>query len=231
MRWIIWIVIGVAALFFVVLPTAVFLIALIEKRRVTWLEPLEDDQRPGKGKAEALHREALAAGLLYFRTFRDRESKLMSTRVNLYLSEDGVVMMLIPSLAKAMGYRLYSRMADGVWLVSGPVTGEADLSGLHLSASHSSNELQQVMAFHLRRVQRYGAEVMPFEPETMVDDMRQHDLDRAEAIVAAGYGRWTDVASKSVWVMNLRGALRVALDTMLIMPKAIASQSDDDKHV
>lgn len=225
LNWIILGVVGVVVLFALGLPLLVFAAALIERRRVLQLEPLADEDRPASSKAQRLHDEALAAGLLYFATFRDHESKLATMRLSAYLSEDGLVLMILPAAARTLGYRLYSRMADGVWLETGQVTGDTDLSGLRRSAMLPDADMQGVLAFHLERVGAYGNEALPFDPQTLVDDLYQHDYDRAEKTIAMGLARWVRPEQK-VWVLTLRGAVCMMVNTMLSVQRVTKANRD-----
>lgn len=215
--WVAWIILGLIVLFGVLLAglvVTIFVASLIEKRTVRRLQPLEDDERPSSGKAERFHREALDAGLMYFQTFRDSESNLLKMRLSTYLSEDGVVLMVLPSAARSMGFRLYSRMAEGVWLETGEVLGDTDLSGLQIADMLPGCNVQQVLRFHHDRIAAHDSEPVPFDPRTLIDDLYEHDFNRAEATIAAGFARWVQ-PEQGTWVMTRRGAVRVSLNTLL----------------
>ncbi len=182
-----------------------FVAALVEKNRVRVLEPLGDDHAPSSRKALGLDEEAHRAGLLFVGAFRDNESSLLKVNCSIYLSEDGLVMMVVPSATRTIGYRLYSQMADDVWLETGQVTGGSDLSNYRLSAVLPDCNLEQVLHYHRDRVAAYDAEPIPFDPETLIDDLYRHDRRRAEDAVARGLATWTDDQQR-VWRHTLRGA-------------------------
>ncbi len=212
--WILLGIIGAVALLVAGAFLAVIVSALIERHHVQALEPLSDEHLPSSVKAREIAEEATQAGLMFVGVFRDTESALLRVNISVYLSEDGLVMMILPSLARACGYRLCSRMADEVWLVSGEVPGgAAELSSYRIHKHLTGRSLAQVMAFHLDRVAAYESVAVPFDPETIVQDLIAHDRRRAEDVIACGFARWVD-AAQTIWRFNLRGACQICANVI-----------------
>jgi hypothetical protein len=210
--WPIWVFLGIIGLLALLVAgafLAVIVSALIEKHHVQPLEPLSDEHAPSSAKAREVDGEALQAGLLFAGVFRGAGSAPLKTNISVYFSDDGLVMMILPSLARTLGYRLYSRMADDVWLVSGEVPGgAAELSRFWIHEHLPGCSLVQVMAFHRDRVAAYHDVAVPFNPGTLVQDLYVHDRRRAEDVIARGFGRWVD-AAQTTWRFNLRGGCQM----------------------
>lgn len=206
--WIVLSVVGFVIILVVGFYLTVFLVALIEKCHIVKLVPLEDVAAPSSGKALQLDREAIENDLLFLDVFRHDDSNLHKTRLSLYLSSDGQVMLMVPNPTRTHGYRLYSRMADGVWLETAKIAGNTDLSGLRLTAMLPDCPFNLVLKYHLDRVACYAGTPVPFSPEHIGREVFEHDAARAQAAIEQGYGYWVDLR-QTTWRHNLRGAIRV----------------------
>lgn len=208
--WLIALVVGgVVALVVAFIPFCL-LAARFERRYIRLLVPLDDEQGPASRNTTAaeIADTAVPLGFLYVGAFRDEESKIVKGRHDIYLTPDGEVMLLIPSLIKMMGYRLITRTADDVWLFTGEVAGDADLSGLRRTRCLPGCTLPQVLRYHRDRVESHPAVVVPFDPETLICDMRDHDQLRAQRAVEAGLARWVS-DSQDCYTSTWRGAFKL----------------------
>ena len=207
-----WIVIGILALialfFLVMLLTARF-----ERRHIRRLTPIDDEQGPvaHRGSASEFAHEATHLGFSYVGAFRDEESNLLKTRVDLFLNEDGRVLLLIPSMAGMLGYRLITRMQDRVWLLTAASGSSVDHSGLRLFRSLTGCKMEQVLLYHRDRIDQHSANAVLFDPETLVDDLFNHDVQRAQKAVELGYARWVSY-QEDCYTETWRGAIKHILD-------------------
>ncbi|MEM1211145.1 MAG: hypothetical protein AAGI68_02500 [Planctomycetota bacterium] len=214
-----WLVMGLLALALIAVVGffVVFLLAAMYEthhlRRLDYVPPGEARQLP-KGKAGQHYDAALGVGCLAIGAFRDRESELTKVTVWLMVSEDGEIVVMITSWARALGYHIISRLDDGVWLYSSPVGNKADLSGLVAQASLPNKPFEAVYFFHRNRVVSADAPVVAFDPETLVDDLLEHERRRAELTIARGWGRWLD-PDHTRWRYTPRGALRLMMKLVL----------------
>jgi hypothetical protein len=106
-------------------------------------------------------------------------------------------------------FRLMSRCPDGRWVVTTDAGGEPDISGLGMH-EYLPTYFPYVLEYHYRRLGRLNVTPVPFDPSTAVDDLCEHDRQRAGVLHAAGLARWRDVG-QSAWSYSFRGALRVTL--------------------
>jgi len=205
---------GAIALFFVGTGVFTFAACLAETRYLKPVIPIDDADAPSSAKAIELAQEARACGLLFFLVYRDTESSLLKTEFSVFLSPDGVVLMAMPRHINTIGYRLYSRLSDGRWLISAQVLGTENLTPVHERAMLPDCTLRQVLRFHLDRVAEAVAPAVAFEPDTLTDAMLERDRVQAEAMVDAGLARWVD-AEQSAWKHTVPGATRMGIHTML----------------
>ncbi|MEM6392809.1 MAG: hypothetical protein AAF797_08570 [Planctomycetota bacterium] len=229
-----WIIMGLLGLvllavvgFFVVFLLA----ALYETHHLRRLDyvPLGETQPLPKGKARTHYDAALGVGCLAIGAFRDRESDLTKVTVWLMISEDGQIVVLITSWARALGYHIVSRLDSGVWLYSSPVSNKADLSGLVAQASLPAEPFEAVYFFHRNRVASAEGPVVPFDPGTLVDDLLEHERRRAEITIARGWGRWLD-PDQTRWRYTPRGALRLAMN-MVLSGGSATPRNDTVEHL
>ncbi|MEM6552631.1 MAG: hypothetical protein AAF750_10960 [Planctomycetota bacterium] len=212
-----WVVAGLAAVVIVVVVgffVLIFVTGLFETHHLLGLDylPGDGEQPMPTGKAGQQYDEALAAGCLAIGAFEDRESKLMSLTLWLLISEDGRDLVMITSKPRMLGYRIYSRLESGVWLTSGEVVGNTDLTGLVRPASHPGEPLAGVLSLHRQRADTAEEPVVPFIPEQLLDDLLAFDRKKAETTIAMGLGRWVN-AEQTQWRHTPRGALRLTAQT------------------
>ena len=219
--WVVWIGGGIVALvvgwFLLCLLTARF-----ERRHIRRLIPLEDEQGPASRSSTAaeIADAALPLGFFYVGAFRDGESNILKAQLDMYLSGDGKVMLVIPSMTAMLGYRLLTRTTEDVWLMSSEMSSGTDQSGLHLARFLPGCTFPQVLRYHHDRIDSYPADVVPFDPETLVDVMLEHDRLRAERAVELGLSRWVSYEQDS-HTSSWRGAFKLARQ-MFFMGKALS---------
>lgn len=209
--------IGVVMLVVVGFFPLLVLTARFERIHIRRLVPLEDKQGPASRNATAaeLADSAIENGLFYVGAFRDEESNLVKARVDLYLNGDGSVLLLIPSMTKTMGYRLLSRMADDVWLMTSETSGNTDLSGLRLDRMLPGCEFFQLLRYHHDRLESYPAEVDPMMPETLIRDLRDHDQMRGRRAVELGMARWVS-ERQDCYTATWRGAFKTVRQVLTV---------------
>ena len=210
MSWLTWIVIAIVGGFALLVTSyfaVVLLIARFKRRRVRQLISLPDELGPTQrsGFAARLAADAHAAGILHLGAFLDETTFLFKTRLDLLLSEDGQVLLLVPSLTRASGYRLATRMTDERWLITGELESDTDLSGLCDSAMLPKCPFALVLRYHRDRVERYSSPPIPFDPETLTQDIGDLDRRRGHQHVEAGLARWV-TPEHDAYAMTWRGA-------------------------
>lgn len=196
--------------------------ARYERRYIRRPTPLDDAQGPASQNKTAakIADAAIPLGFFYFGAFRDEESGILKTRVDLYLTDDGEVMLLIPSMTKTMGLRLYTRMADDTWLITGEAVGETDLSGLHLVKNLPGCSLSQTLCYHRDRIASQPTQLVPFNPEKLVNDLLDHEQLRAQMAVDTGLARWVS-KRHDCYTSTWRGAFKIVAVMLLNIPSVI----------
>lgn len=207
-----WLVVGAVGLF-VLFFVVLVLVGRFERRYVRKYVPIADEEGPTarSGTAAEYAEEAALLGLHYAGAFLDGESKILKARVDLYFSEDGRVMLMIPSKTALLGYRLVSRMADDIWLLTAEMGSDADHSGLRLFKILPGCTMGQVLRYHRDRIDQHPSEPLPYDPETLLGDLYDHEVARAQRAVDLGFTRWASY-QQDCFTGTWRGAFRQVND-------------------
>src|SRR4051812_1128014 len=192
-----------------------FVVALVEKIPVRQFEeePIPPDEAPDLTPyMYAMNDAAAQRGFTYTGTYQ--HAKYASLFVSYWLSPDGRTMARIASgkIAKmnSKSTALVSELANGRWIITRDelTTELSSLIDMHVQVNADFDEL---WALHWSRVQPYLAGVRTLAgPKSLRDIDQEWERRRAEALVARGIARWTDM-SKSVFRYTLAGATRIVV--------------------
>lgn len=209
---------AVMALMALLFLMILFLAALFEKHQIKSFVPLTDTQLPDNAGFQELHRQTADLGLQYFGVFRDEESQLIHTRFALYFSDNGEVMLMVPTRPKLVGYRIMTRTTEGVWVITGDICSPDDLTGMIDTRNLPDCSLKTVMRYHLDRLAERPDTPMPFDPETIVHDLREKHREQARRSIDMGLAQWVS-PMRDIWRYNARGAWRHVTDFMTSIPR------------
>jgi len=196
-------VVGLVSLF--------FLAAYFEKRKLISLSRAGSDAPAEQsGRAGARLHAAEALGFKSIGYLLDREG-VKSSYVTLLLSRNDRVLVSV-SRGIAGKFKLMSKLSDARWLITSEIAGEPDLSDLRIEAQ-CRGTMDQALAQHLLRLSEVGFAGVPFDPNSVVRDLLEHDRTRAERLIVSGYARWRYV-DKAVWSYTITGSVRIAMRSL-----------------
>ena len=224
-----WIGLTVFVIFGVVFPSLVFLAAALEKQHVTTLRPLAEAQRAGRGQEPP---ESLSTNFsqddwpLGVHGYCDAGKK--ATPMFLLLSGDGLVLVRVwlKKNDAVKRYELMSRLHSGPWLVTSDMLPFRDMAGLRWEEVLPDAPLSMALYHHRRRIGQAGQPSVSFDPETVLDELAEHERQRVARLVERGLARYVG-PERDKWVYTIRGSAKLARQTPGIMSRL----REDQKHV
>lgn len=207
------VVLGLIVLFllllFVLFPAAIFVVALLEKRRIRPLKPTSGAAAAKiTEESQQIVRDAIARGFSSMGTFSDGDAGIKEGIVTLLLSSDRVTLMKRSHTRLNRRCILMTRFANDRWYVTAEVSGTSDLSDLDSNEMLPRASFAGLLLYHRQRVLASGQPPIPFEPGSVVDDLHRHELLRHQLMESAGLARRVR-AGENVWVFTARGAARL----------------------
>ena len=214
--WSLWWLVPAAVVALVVgFTVLLFVVALIEKHPVhafdaTPLAVMPPDLPPYVG---AMNDAAARAGYTYGGIYAHAKGGMYQVHSCLWFAPDRRVLadvsggtILKMSHKKTL---LYSRSADGRYLVTTDEMGSGDTSGIQAIECVLNASFEELVVAHLRRVHGLGAHgVPPFDQPSPLEARRKIDLDIVLPTIKRGLGRWVN-DQRTVWVYSIKGALRL----------------------
>ena len=209
-----WWVVGIVGGLFACYLGLIFCAALFEKQHVRLLRRVGERVLPVGAELIA---EAERHGFRDIGTFSDGDKGFREGIVTFMRSADGVELLWIVRSKLARRHHIYTRLADGTWLVTSSVVGANDLSGLRREEMLPDAALGAMLHYHRGRVAAMGEAVSPFQAEHVVDDWAAHARSRVETMVQSGLARYRSpglaggdpAENATVWSYSLRGALKL----------------------
>ncbi|MEM9752123.1 MAG: hypothetical protein AAF916_01935 [Planctomycetota bacterium] len=199
------VILAVAGLF-----VALLLAARFETQHLRRMVRLGDEARLDSRAAYRIVEFAERFGFEFIGVYRDRESDVMSTHLELHLSPDQRTLLMIPSKTRTLGYRLLTSLEDGRVLMTGEILSSSDLTGQRVVVFLPECPFPGVFACHLDRVSAAMVGVVPYRPESIVDHLFEMDMAAGKRSVDMGLAEWRDHTQES-WRYNWGGAWRVAV--------------------
>src|SRR5687768_10290901 len=222
-----WIGITIFVLFGVLLPLLVLVVAALEKQHVTTLRPLTEQEQG---------RHTIPPGILGMIAQDDRPLGVQGfcdtgkkvTPTFLLLSGDGLVLVRVWlwNRKEHNRFELMSRLHSGPWLVTSDKLPFRDLSGLRWEEVLPDAPLGMALYHHRRRIGRAGQPCVPFDPETVLDGLAEHERRRVARLVERGLVRYVG-PERDKWVYTIRGSAKLARQTTGIMSRL----REDQKRV
>jgi hypothetical protein len=217
LAWSLWLLIPVAVIALVVgFPILLFVVALIEKHPVHAFDatPLAVMPPDLPSYVGAMNDAAARAGYTYGGIYAHAKGGMYQVHSCLWMAPDRRVLadvsggtILKMSHKKTL---LYSRTADGRYLVTTDEFGSANSSGIEDIEVVVNATFEELVVAHLRRVHTLGPQgVPPFDQPSPLEARRQINLDIVLPTIAKGLGRWVN-DERTVWVYSMKGALRLA---------------------
>ena len=223
-------------------PTTVgFIAGFLEKRLVWPYSPLEERPDPLAGRrdddnpyappsssillptsdyAEFVNRQALQHGYAPLGTFQNVTSKLYRVRYAFWLSPDRRVLAVVSNgTLAAISLNLTSlvtRTDDGGYIHSvDDFKGLAsDPSGLARSDVLSNADFDELLAWHLERVESAPLPAVPYPQDDPLGEHRRLHQFRADRLEERGYARFLD-HERQRWKLTTRGAFVAAIRSTL----------------
>jgi hypothetical protein len=194
----------------VLITLLVFFAALLEKRRLRPLIPIEPGQaKPMPRECVDAHEAALSAGFVDFGMFTDGDKGLTKGFITLLLSPEEDVLVLVQWGTGMKRFRIQSNFAEGTSLVTSNTAGEGDLTGQQELVSLHNAKLLDALNVHYDRIVSSGQAPHPFDadalPEQLIEQLRQ----RVDRLIEKGLAKYLNV-EKDVWRYKPWGAVLVA---------------------
>jgi hypothetical protein len=192
-----------------------FVVALVEKHPVHAFDPTPLEATPPDlpPYARAMNDAAARCGYAYGGTYAHAKGGTYRLWSSLWMAPDRRVLANVSGgTILNMPHKktfLYSRRADGKYLVTTDEFHSGDTSGVQEIESVLNATFEELLSEHLRRVHALGSQgIPPFEQATAVEAWRHVELDVVLPTVERGLGRWVN-PDRTVWVYSLKGALRL----------------------
>lgn len=200
-----------AFVFGVFFPAAMFVVAIWEKRSERPLKPAgEASMAKVTPASRAIVDAAIARRFSLLGTFSDGDAGWKEGVVTLLLSGDGLVLVKRVHSKLAGRYQLITRFAGDRWVVTCDNSGTADLSGLNAQTMLHKANFAGLLLYHQQRVAAVAGETpVPFDPNSVVQDLWAHEMHRHEVMAAAGLER-AIAGRDNTWVYRPRGAMKLA---------------------
>ena len=153
---------------------------------------------------------AARSGLLHAGDFATRkDTSNVKGLLSLFISPDHRVLAAVYA-GSAVGAKLKktvlrTRLASGLVLESSDNPGIEDFSGGIDRAVLLNAGIEELMGFHILRIQQPGSTAMTFNPNAVLQEWEQIDLDKGRRWVQMGRARWVDRQETSIR-MTFRGA-------------------------
>jgi hypothetical protein len=220
--WIALIIVGIIAGLLLLFPLLLIGSALIEKRRLLMLTPVEDDRASRAMARNAAPLELAArAGFRWLGVYSDREGMIEGI-LALLLSEDAGTLM-VRSCRAELSTRFITPLLDGRWVVTADFGGEDDLSGLYMQAMLPTDPFPHVYSYHLQRVAELSRDTpaVTFDAATLLEEILLQEQTRVQMLIDRGLARRL-FGPDDRWKYTLTGALRIAaagLRRMIELPR------------
>jgi hypothetical protein len=139
-----------------------------------------------------------------------RNTSSVKGLLTLCISQDRNVVAAISS-GSAVGAKLKktvlrTRLATGRVLESTDNPGTEDLSGVTDRAVLLNAGIAELMSFHTERLANSSSTPLPFNPNALLREYEQMDVDKGARCVLLGLARWVDPQQTAIR-MTFRGAL------------------------
>ena len=225
-----WIAPAIAALFLisvVAIGALFFLAAYFEKRRLVPLASAGSDAPPERsGKAGILLAAAETLDFRHLGYFVDRQG-FTHPRLSLLISADRQVLAMIVH-GRLARFKLIGRLPHGRLLITSQNPEEPDLSLLRVELLEAGR-LDEALARHTRWLREMQFPTLAFDPQTVVEDLLEHDRLRARNLVSAGHARWREV-DQSSWSYTLRCSITMAIQCLKDVRKGVELRREAQKQ-
>lgn len=206
-NWLFWAFVifigGLAALFLVILPILIFLAALFEKIRIPTYDPEPADKiQPNPALVSVLNN-----GFDLIGHFTDGDKGIRRGVCSIALSPDGLMLVRILHGKIMRRIEINTRYSEKRWLITLTNSGLADMSGLELKEVLLDHPFEALLQCHQSRMAAMNQAPIPFMPDNIVADARQHVRDMVDILVKSGLARYKS-PDHSIWKFTFRGALR-----------------------
>ncbi len=219
--WLVALIVGGPIVIAVVCCFVLVLVARFQRRYIRRLVPVCGDQGQASHRtiAEINGSPASSNTFIHVGTFCNNErAGILKTDLDLCLSDDSQIMLLMyPSRESVDMYQLISRAADNTWLITSEFNLEEDLSGLYLIRILSGCSLAEMLRYHCGRIASHSVEVVPFDSETVILDIYNHDQLRVQLAVQSRLARWAS-HRQDCYTTTWRGAFKVVWTHFKSMP-------------
>jgi hypothetical protein len=197
------IILGAAAVLFLILPLIICIGLLFDTVRIPTYDPEPADRIPSDPALDA----ALAAGFTLLGHCTDGDKGWKRGLLSFLLSPDGLVLVRLLHNKLVRRAEIMTRYPGKYWLVTMDKSGINDLSGLDLIDALMDAPFQTLLQHHHSRVAAMNRPAMPFLPASAIADARQHFRDRVDLMAGAGLARYTS-PNRATWRHTPKGAVR-----------------------
>lgn len=221
---------AVAALWMIFVVT-MWCFLLFEKRSPLTLVPMPADHMFASDAYIAkMRKEAEGAGLVSLGTYVDPGSGWIQGTMDLWLSADGLTLLTIVRGRALRKIALRSAMTDDVWLVTMSTVADPDCTGLSAEEGMPTiTTFAPVLARHRERIAGREEEIIPWNPEEVVDDLVERDRRRAQRLIETGMARVRD-GMTGRWSYTVKGAARQRAAMKAIFRKTMAAAKAEQEE-
>jgi hypothetical protein len=207
-NWLFWSVIiffgGLVLLLFVIFPILIFIVALIETQRI----PTYDIEPPERIRFNPALDATLNHGFTLIGHFTDGDKGISRGVMSFALSPDSLVLVRVVHNRMIRRTEIISRFPDKRWVITLNSISLSDVSGLEIPDSLTDAPFETLLQHHQLRLASLNQTSMPFLPQTVIADARQHARDRVEVMAKSGLARYT-TPDRSKWKHTMKGATRL----------------------
>jgi hypothetical protein len=187
--------------------------ALWEKRPVNfYCVPEAGQELPPTQRAESANEAAEARKFQHKGVYHHAKGGIYRVRYDIWLSSDQLTLAVVGGgkLARipVNAVWLYSRLEDGRFLATTNDSGSAELSGLTKLKIHKDFEVDDLLDYHLDRLDSLSVAATPYSTTNPLADLIQDRSRMAERQVELGYASFLE-PHKETWRYTLKGALRL----------------------
>lgn len=210
-------------------------VLLREKRRPLTLAPmLPDHAFVNDSYIAKMRKEAESAGFVALGMYVDPDSGWMRGTIVPLVSADGEMLLLIIRGKLLRKIALKTSMTDGVWVVTMSAIGDPDCTGLSAEEGvPTSTTLAPVLARHRGRLIGRDEEIIPWNPEEVIQDLIERDRVKTQRLLETGMARIRD-AMTGRWSYTLKGTARQRAALKMNFTKsmdAVKAEAEEKKRL
>jgi hypothetical protein len=201
------IILSLALLIFVLVPLLMLILIPISSNQLTVLAPLDANEQT---QMHPFFQDAASEGFSFIGHFSNSKKGLDHSIHSLALSQDQTMLLRIERRRRLVYCSLNTRYSGEHWLITRSTGGASpDLSGLDAAEVLLNVSFPVLLEYHLSRLRASGEHPTPFLPESLPQDLMQHEREQVQRMVDLGFAHYKS-DQRAEYKYTFKAALRFA---------------------